>query len=295
MINDHPPLPQKPIELADRAMEMLAQFRQPPIQPGHALPRGENWQKAFEASRRWNQLTRWVVGKPSWRSVLEIWQDPYCSFRSFRNRFEAGELSQGDMMKALRSRAYWASQFNPLAAATIFRTYCPKGGHILDPCSGWGDRLSAAMALDLRYVGFDANHTLQAGYEAQIQRYGDPDRHITTHAAFEDCCITESAYHLVFTSPPYERAEIYSGDKEQSHYRYANTATWVEGFLRPLMTKSAQAAVTGGYVIVNICNSRGLGDHARAIAEGLPISYEGFFTYPLGGGIVEPVYVWRKI
>jgi len=289
-------LPLPTLDQADAAMASLATTNWTPDQP---LP---TTLTSFRASSHWHLRSRWLCRKPRWRSVAEIWQNPPPPLRA---ALDDPNTTKQDLLRKLRSYSYVASQFNPYAAAAIYNFFCPPGGTVLDPCAGWGDRLAAALGSTMvgRYVGFDANAALQPGYQAQIDRYGsDGVPHSVTHAAFEDVTVPEEAFDLVFTSPPYVRAEIYSADPEQSSYRYPNYQAWKDGFLTPLINAAWKALKPGRCLVLNVApGHHDLGKiYCDLPADCLSIAAKTGFTLcgstvlPLAHRKQEPVLIWRK-
>jgi hypothetical protein len=258
---------------------------------------------ALHASNRWHIHNRWRARKPFWRSVVEVWNNPPASLKRV---IDDPGASKETVIRAVRSHAYVASQFNPGAAAALYNTSALSldlpSLRVLDPCAGWGDRLAGALACwgVSEYLGFDANSALQAGYLEQIERYGDGGTYSVKHQAFEDAELPESYFDLVFTSPPYFRAEIYSSDPEQSSYRYATLAQWLEGFLEPLIRKSALALRRGGILCLNIAqvsSREGVWDlpsAAENLASGLGLSLSARLMLPLSNKKNEPVIIWEK-
>ena len=72
--------------------------------------------------------------------------------------------------KCSRSFGYkLATTFMPLYAKSIYEHFHAK--KVLDPCSGWGDRLLGASISSCvtNYIGFDPNINLQPGYKKIIK------------------------------------------------------------------------------------------------------------------------------
>lgn len=296
-----------PLQKADRAMAMLYDASIDLRKPGPpkkypdlgTLPRPTS---ACHASNRWHIKNRWRCRKTHWRSPVEVWNDPPLSLQEF---LKNGSPTKQQILEKLCSNSYIAAQFNPYAAAAIYNTFSTDlFCRVLDPCAGWGDRLAAAMGARsvIEYFGVDANKNNQPGYLQQIKRYGGNGRFTVIHGAFEDTPIKENYYDIVFTSPPYFDCEIYSGDPEQSHFRYSNPKDWHTYFLAPLIEKSLKALAPGKFFILNIANaydaeleiSVPLIDIARTHAESIGFKPVGKLTLPLGSRKTEPIFIWRK-
>ena len=106
----------------------------------------------------------------------------------------------------------WATinTLRPAAAALMYKKYNAK--RVLDFTAGWGARMIAAAALDIDYIGIDANRNLKPGYDKIIEA-------IKPYTKSKIKMIYKEAekvnfgklpkYDFVFTSPPYEYLEVY--------------------------------------------------------------------------------------
>ena len=105
----------------------------------------------------------------------------------------------------------WGSinTMRPAAAACAYKKN--KATKVLDFTAGWGARLVAAMAMDIDYIGIDANTSLKPGYDKiikLIQPYSKSKVKMIYKKA-ETVKISKLKYDFVFTSPPYEYLEVY--------------------------------------------------------------------------------------
>jgi hypothetical protein len=146
---------------------------------------------------------------------------------------------------------------------------------VYDPSMGYGGRclgaLAAACDRPIHYVGTDPNtdnwisptrsryHYLADFYNSTVGQ-----RH---HASVETyCCGSEDIHHvtefsrhrgqvdIVFTSPPYFCAELYSREDTQSAIRFPTYAAWRDGFLRPTLKTCTDWLKPGGYLLWNIAD-----------------------------------------
>lgn len=88
---------------------------------------------------------------------------------------------------------------------------CRKLGikSVYDPCSGWGERLTACGYLGIKYRGCDINPVLQDGYAKIVSYYGFNDvETVCGDAALLD--VTSGDHDAVFTCPPYGGTEVYT-------------------------------------------------------------------------------------
>jgi DNA modification methylase len=61
---------------------------------------------------------------------------------------------------------------------------------------------------------------------------------------------------LVFTSPPYYRAEGYSEDEHQSNVKFTTYDKWRDGFLRPTLETAVEWLRPGRPLIWNIADTK---------------------------------------
>ncbi len=118
---------------------------------------------------------------------------------------------------------------------------------ILDPSSGWGDRLISATMFDMTYHGYDPNKGLKGGHDNIIKDFGNPKKQIIKYIPFEESKIVEK-YDLIFTSPPFFDIEIYSDDENQSISKYPEFENWLRKWLTPMISKMWDCLKDNGYL-----------------------------------------------
>lgn len=106
----------------------------------------------------------------------------------------------------------WATinTMRPAAAALMYKKYNSK--RVLDFTAGWGARMIAAAALDIDYIGIDANKALKPGYDKIIEAikpYTKSKIKMIYKEAEKVNFSKLPKYDFVFTSPPYEYLEVY--------------------------------------------------------------------------------------
>ncbi len=121
---------------------------------------------------------------------------------------------------------------------------------------------------------------------------------------FEDVDLGELRADLIFTSPPYFSVERYSDASSQSWVRYKTWASWVQGFLEPLVNKSRNHLISGGLFCVNTKNIRlgrnehPIADEVRRIALSQGFVEEAPLRMPIGRvgkeARFEPLLLFRK-
>lgn len=217
-------------------------------------------------------------------------------------------------IEAVRLRTYVASQFKPGIAKGIYDFF--NAERVVDPCSGWGDRLAGFFASPCTrsYFGVDPNTNLTEGYAMQIADYSElaPGKEaVVVCGCAEDPGIPFPECDLVFTSPPYFDKEHYSKDPGQSYMQYSNFNDWLDGFLFKVIKKSHGALVPGGRMCINIANIESKGtvcdicSSMVGFAKSIGFSYDGCMGIRINarpnsnvaekeGTYCEPLYVFTK-
>jgi hypothetical protein len=189
-------------------------------------------------------------------SFWEVWQN--------RQDFRHQVLTASDPYEAT-----WTLQkkFSYKLATTFMPGYAKamyeynNARRVLDPCAGWGDRLTGASvaACVERYVAFDPNRSLRPGYTEIMQHMGHELREVSETALrfsngfevhslpFEQgaLALADQSFDLVFTSPPFFDYEMYS----DANPRYSS---WIDEFYRPLFFHSSRCVVSGGIVAIHV-------------------------------------------
>ena len=86
--------------------------------------------------------------------------------------------------------------------------------------------------------------------------------------------------HLVFTSPPYFRAESYSDDENQSDKKFPIYDEWRDGSLLPTLKTAVEWLKRGRFLLWNIADTKDGGAYvpleydSKAILEDLGMQYE---------------------
>lgn len=162
-------------------------------------------------------------------------------------------------LKSIRSsmalRKYWASQFRPAMAKSIYEKF--NSVDVLDFSSGWGDRLCGFYSCrnTRSYIGIDPNKAVYDQYFKQVDLYKPimPGKQTTFYnLPAEDVTLEANIVDTVFTSPPYFCAETYTQDDTQSWVRYKEVDAWLDGFMYPTLNMVWKALKPGGHLIVNI-------------------------------------------
>lgn len=173
---------------------------------------------------------------------------------------KAIEKYGNDSLKSLRAMVlelhYECKPFRPTIMISFIKLL--KARRILDPCSGWGDRLIGAAACDIDYYyGVDPNFRLIEGYQAIIERFIAKDKQNKYNmicSSFENADLTGKNFDLVLTSPPYFNLEIYSEDKTQSVHPNISLDEWLNNFMFKLLDKSWSLLTKDGHLVLYMNN-----------------------------------------
>jgi hypothetical protein len=166
----------------------------------------------------------------------------------------------GDDPKAQREYLYKTvpevTQFKISRAIEIIRFFGATS--VLDFCSGWGDRLIAAIATDCFYTGIDPNINLKRGYleildtfvpENKRENY---DLNFCTAQDYFANNKSNKKYDLILTSPPFYDFEIYADDPSQSHN--LDVESWFNDFLMFSIFKAWDRLATNGTMVLYVCD-----------------------------------------
>ncbi len=152
-----------------------------------------------------------------------------------------------------------ATNFMPGYARAMYEYYGAK--RALDPCAGWGDRLTGAICAKglEKYVGFDPNLHLRKGY-TNIMKYGG---HELTKVTSDELHFNNTfeihskpfevgilgfpneSFDFAFTSPPFFDYEMYNPDNPE----YNN---WYDEFYTPLFVQVYRVLKPGSYFGIHI-------------------------------------------
>ena len=190
-------------------------------------------------------------------------------------------LTDSEVRKSLKgfSGAQGVSGFRPTAAWAVYDRFCPAHATVYDPSMGWGGRLIGAFMCPKvdRYIGCEPSTKTFAGLmqmEADL-RWTAPSRglQIEMHQrGSETFRPTPSSVDLVFTSPPYWRnsgiIENYADEATQSHIRFADYESWLEGFLGQTIRNSYVALKQGGILALNVSDELAEAVTKQAVKNG---------------------------
>ncbi len=209
------------------------------------------------------------------------------------------DITYTDLSEFLYQNIPQCTNFNTTVMISLLNLLKPK--RVLDPSSGWGDRLIGAIAYNnCEYHGVDPSDCMQPIYKEIINTLvprKDHSKYIVHQNGFENIQVTESYYDLVFTSPPFFDFEIYEKSESQSIEKFNNLEAWLKGFLYPLVEKSYKGLIVGGFLglyISDYKNNHFVKDMFNYIkTQIIGFKYEGdihFFDNK-----IRTIYLWKKI
>jgi|LakMenE01Jun11ns_1017448.scaffolds.fasta_scaffold9805853_1 hypothetical protein len=193
------------------------------------------------------------------KSFWEVWELNI----SLRNEIISSSDPNEEKWKLSRKYKYkLATTFMPAYAKSIYEYFgCPK--IVLDPCSGWGDRLLGAEVVGVKkYIGFDPNYNLRPGYaeimslcgHQPIELSGDFIKFSNSYeihsTPFEigATSLEDNSVDFIFTSPPFFDYEIYT----DSNPKYRD---WIKGFYEPLFRQCSRIIKPNGYVCIYLSDT----------------------------------------
>lgn len=210
-------------------------------------------------------------------------------------------INTNTLRESLFDLHYEVGTFRLSVATTVIRLFHAK--YILDPFSGWGDRLISALACNVKsYQGIDANSELFDGYKKIEQIFNKNTNVQMINSPIEDVKSDDiNECDLIFTSPPYFDLETYSGDLSlQSNRRYPKLNKWIKWLVKSLK-KCWKKLKVGGHMAIAINDSSSTKYVQKIldlIHEWDNSEYKGCLAYAARKGILlkspQPIWIWEK-
>jgi len=203
----------------------------------------------------------WAVIVHGKRSTYNNYQDSARFRHTIRNVFKYQKKIDNSSIRAELRHCSTVHNFKPLIAKTIYDTYCPENGVVLDFSAGYGARLLGAFVSGRvkKYIGVDPCQQTFFGLRKLNRRL---ERYISgKEVELHNRCAEDPSWYpprdsvdLCFSSPPYFDAEKYSDEDTQSYRRYPTIDKWVDGFLRGTVRNCVTVLKVDGFFILNIGN-----------------------------------------
>ena len=154
--------------------------------------------------------------------------------------------------------AKFAKDFPVSLARDLYDEFAING-KVLDPCHGWGGRLTGFLLSKANsYTGIDVSKAASVGVKTIQNTYQElcEGKKVDLHCSkFEDFEDENNIYDFALTSPPYFDVEKYEGD-EQPHIIYDNYTEWKQGFYAELIEKTYSLLKKGGVFALQVGSQR---------------------------------------
>ena len=211
----------------------------------------------------------------------------------------------------LREEIYFSQKFecsnhNPAIIKFFINLY--KAKRILDPSSGWGDRLLGALSCDIDlYISTDPNPCLHKYYKEMLKvlKAESPNpkaEFITLKSGFEKVRLSgkidKESIDLIYTSPPYFDYEIYTDDKGQSIIGKTEEL-WFTSFIIPFIEKCYTYLKKDGHMVLYFSQEKGstyIEKMFSYIENEKKFKYDGCYWYSseqLKG--LHPIFIFVKV
>ncbi|MGL5328957.1 MAG: DNA methyltransferase [Peptostreptococcaceae bacterium] len=196
------------------------------------------------------------------------------------------------------------SNFRPTVAKYIYNTY-GNNGIVWDMSCGWGGRLFGFLSSNCnKYIGTEPSKLTYEGLVKLKEDYNYINKDIEINCiGSEDFSLLNNEVDLCFTSPPYFDTEKYADEETQSYIKFPSKNEWLEGYLHKTISNCYLALKTGGYMIINIANTKNFTDiENETIRLAIEDGFEHEDTLNLilssisGKGVKrEPVFIFKKV
>ena len=274
----------------------------------------------LKVSNRYTEIIRVQTDHKQYKGPMAQWTRDGMKgsrrifFRAYWGMIPAKKgVNSKTLIRAFNVSSYIASQFKPSLAKALYNSFGAK--KILDPSSGWGDRLVGFLASDAEsYIGIDPNSKLHQPYHQIVDFCGVSKDTRFICSPSEEADLSDVKVDFIFTSPPYFDTEKYSGEDTQSTVRYPKLKDWLEKYLYPSLENCWGALEEGGRMAINISDK--VRDNIVICQpmldymESLGATYEGVIGYRItkrhgvNGSLnetfaklnvfCEPIFIWSK-
>lgn len=210
--------------------------------------------------------TAWTYFPHSWnikcsgkKTPMEIFSSDKLFMKAISKRLQrGGYVTDSGIRKELKTTtgAQGVSNFRPSASRAIYDKY-GGDGIVYDPSCGFGGRLLGAISSPVvkKYIGCEPSTKTFEGLE-KMTRILNRDTNIKLIQEGSENYVLEQLVDLVFTSPPYFNTEVYSDEETQSCNKFPEYGEWLDGFLHKTILNTVDHIKKGGYLIINIANTR---------------------------------------
>ena len=217
-----------------------------------------------------------------------------------------GKVSYHNLREYIYRHNKECSNFNTTIVVSLLKLFKPK--HWLDFSAGWGDRLIGAIAYGkCKYTGVDPSECMNPNYHNMIKTLVPKKKrhnYKIIQSGFETLTskeIPNSAYDLIFTSPPFFDLEVYEKKEKQSIHQYNSLQKWLDGFLYPTLKICYLALEVKGTLALYISDFYDVKytDTMKDwIKENLPnFKYTGniYWWNESNPKVIRTIFTWSKI
>ena len=243
-------------------------------------------------------------------SILECWEVDDCLELILSTALKTNNFITPYLLRdTIYDRVQETGTFSPTRTRALIKLVLgenTKNKKWLDISAGWGDRLLAAMSLDMIYTGFDPNVELKKGHSEMIEMVSlvkSTDlnqRNKIYYEPFEKAEIPNGPYDVILTSPPFFDVEKYSvGQKNQSITNYPAFNDWLVNFLFASLIKAWDSLKEGGFLLLHIGDTAMLNFSEATnifMENNLPgASWEGIVGISGEAKNYRPVWCYKKL
>ena len=178
-----------------------------------------------------------------------------------------------------------ATNFKPMNAKALYERYCPEGGRVLDYSAGFGGRMLGCLSSDknYHYVGIEPN----SGTFSNLETLGNYVKKAFPEATYdlykgcsEDIIPTlQGSFDFAFSSPPYFHLEHYCDEDTQSHLKFPELGSWLEGYVKPTVQGIYDKLNPEKLFAVNIADYNYKGKRFEIVEEWIRLSEKVGFTF----------------
>tara|TARA_R110000824_G_scaffold389139_1_gene585072 strand:+ start:372 stop:1352 length:981 start_codon:yes stop_codon:yes gene_type:complete len=260
----------------------------------------------------WTYFPHWIdVKYKNNKTLLELWNDDNKLLSLIEKTFNYEKKYGNNTITTNRlrqnSKVYLLKQsvsnFRPSVAKFIYNKY-GNNGIVWDMSCGWGGRLFGFLTSDCKkYIGTDPSTKTFLGLLSMKKDFEFVKKDIEIYdKGSEDFIPNENSLDLCFTSPPYFDTEKYSDCKKQSYKRFNKIDYWLNLFLNTTIKNCYIGLKKGGYLIMNISNTKEvniLEEKTKEFAEKAGFNFIKELKMELssiaGNGVkYEPIFIFRK-
>lgn len=208
----------------------------------------------FMKERHMNRITDYFTDYCRCRCVFKGTNSPYDYYIKNKGKIVLQSLSNNEFdinkfecIMFNTPQVKFCNNFQVSLASTIYKMFNAKS--VFDSSCGWGDRLIAAIALNITYSGTDPSQCLKPLYKKIIKTIGNKEKHKVYNIGIEELDTNAiEPVDLCFTSPPFFDLEVYDNNNDsQSIVPYKSLFEWEKGFLIPLAEKNISILKNKGY------------------------------------------------